>query len=228
MPTLTMDIREQKEAIDGFKAFVPQHFPDWTLDVRQIEVGDFAVGNSLGLEHKAPQDFLSSLASGRLFAQAQELGEAYERAFIVVDGNQPEMLWSGWNRIGPKATRAAIASLACHFGVPVLFAGPQRSDYMYFVLTLAEKSQGDSSFHYSPLRRKASSEEQGAHLLGGLPGIGRKRAQAIIAAYGSPLAALNNYTKWSDLDGIGKNTVAKVKDVLEPAAHGTLPPAGPG
>ena len=121
-----------------------------------------------------------------------------------------------------------MASLACHFGVPVLFCGPGKSDFLWFITALAAKSQGDSNFFYSPLRRKASSEEHGAHLLGGLPGIGRKRAQAIIKHYGSPLAALNNWRDWHDtIDGIGKGTCTKVGNVLEPPPGGALAPATP-
>jgi ERCC4-type nuclease len=225
MPTLTVDLREQKEIIDGVRDFVPRNFQGWEVDARMIEVGDFSVGNALGIEHKAPSDFLGSLASGRLFAQAEELKGAYERAVILVDGNMPELLFDRWNRIGARATRGAIASLYCHFGVPVLFSGPGRSDFYWTIMQLAEKSQGDSSFFYSPLRRKASSEEHGAHLLGGLPGIGRKRAQAILAHFGTPLKALNHYRDWGNLDGIGKGTVAKVGAVLEPAPDGAAPPA---
>lgn len=216
--TLSIDLRESKKDIDAFRAFVPDRFPDWKVDVRLMEVGDYAVGDKLGVERKRPPDFIGSLQSGRLFQQAEELAESYEKAFIVVDG-VPRNLWSDpYARLTPQNAMGACASLAMRRGTPVLFTGRKPEHFMLQVMKLAEKSQGVGSFVYNPIRRQGSKKERGLHLIAGLPGVGPKRAKVILDEYGSPLNALQNYEEWKNVNGIGTGTIEKVREVLDAPA----------
>lgn len=216
MGTLTLDIRESKKTIELFRRVVPEKWPDWTVDVRKIEVGDFAVEDRVGIEHKAPADFLGCIDNGRLFQQAHELSQSYEKAFIVVDG-VPRNLWS--NSFIPKTADnifGVLSSLAMRQGVPVLFTGNMAVHFVTQVMKLAEKSEGEGSYAYNPIRRSASGRELGLHIIGSLKGVGPSRARALLDHYGSPLNALNNYGRWhKDVKGIGTTTSEKAGQVLE-------------
>lgn len=228
MPSLTIDLREKKRWLDQFRLFVPVHYPDWDVDARLIEVGDYAHSDLLGLEHKSPADFLGSLQSGKLFDQAHELAGAYQQAFIIVDG-VPRSLWTNaYVQYSEENIFGVLSSLAVRRRVPVLFSGltadmacalpgpsPAEVSFMTHVMKLVAKTQGDGSFTYNPVRRSGSKKERGLHLIGSLPGVGPKRARTILGFYKSPLEALQNYKHWSELDGIGKSTIEKAGEVLE-------------
>ena len=229
MPLLTIDLREKARWINQFRTWVPNVFPDWDIDARLIEVGDYAHSDLLGIEHKSPADFLGSLKNGKLFDQAHELAGAYQQAFIIVDG-VPRSLWT--NLYSPHSEDniwGVLSSLAIRHKVPVLFSGltadtgsllpgpsPAEVSFMTLVMKMCAKTQGDGSFVYNPVRRSGSKSERGLHLIGSLPGVGPKRARIILEHYGTPQLALANYMSWShDCTGIGKGTVDKVREVLE-------------
>ncbi len=225
MPVLTIDAREKTKWHTAFKDFVPVKFPDWDVDIRLIEVGDYAHSDLVGIEHKSPSDFLSSLQSGKLFDQAYELANAYRQAFIVVDG-VPRQLWSDeYVRHTADNIFGVLSSLAVRRRTPVLFTGSNEVHFMTQILKICAKTQGDGSFVYNPVRRNGSKREMGQHLIASLPGVGPKRAATILAFYKNPLEALANYKQWSTLDGIGTGTTSKVEEVLEAerqTAHGEV------
>lgn len=238
MPSLTIDLREKKRWLDQFRAFVPVHYPDWDVDARLIEVGDYAHSDLLGLEHKSPSDFLGSLQSGKLFDQAHELAGAYQQAFIIVDG-VPRSLWTNaYVQYSEENIFGVLSSLAVRRRVPVLFSGltadmacalpgpsPAEISFMTHVMKLVAKTQGDGSFTYNPVRRSGSKKERGLHLIGSLPGVGPKRARLILEHYGTPMLALANYKSWShDIKGIGNSTVEKCGEVLDCPADRETPP----
>lgn len=218
MPTLTLDIRESKKTIRAFRTYVSEKWPEWEVDVREIDVGDFAVEDKLGIEHKTPGDFVSSLNGNKLFQQAEELKRSYEKACIVVDGI-PRNLWE--NPYVPMTSDnvfGILSSLFMRRGVPVLFTGKRENLLVSQVMKLAEKTEGDGSFVYNPIRQQASKKELRLHLIASLRGVGPKRARGIIDFYGSPLEALKQYERWKDdIPGIGEATVQRAKEVLEDA-----------
>lgn len=225
MPVLTVDAREQKKWHNAFKLYGAQKFPDWQVDVRLIEIGDYAHEDLIGIEHKEPGDFLSSLRSGKLFDQAYELAGAYQQGFIVVNG-VPRQLWSDeYVRYGDDNIFGVLSSLAVRRKTPVLFTGSNDTHFMCQIFKLCSKTKGDGSFRYNPVRSNGSKKDRGLHLISSLPGVGPKRAHLILEHYGTPLAAITNYNRWNqDVKGIGNGTVDKCKDVLESAVDRTAPP----
>ena len=215
MPVLVVDERERHWHL-RFQIFCKSRFPDWEVNIRTIEIGDYAHSDLIGIEHKSPSDFLGSLQSGKLFDQAHELAGAYQQAFIVVDG-VPRQLWSDeYVRQSSDNIFGVLSSLAVRRRTPVLFTGSNDVDFMTQVVKLCAKTQGDGSFTYNPVRRNGSKSEFGKHLIASLPGVGPKRASLILEKYATPLEALQNYNRWQhDVKGIGKGIVDKVKQVLE-------------
>lgn len=219
MPTLVIDERERAWHL-RFDIFCKAKFPEWQTEVRTIEVGDYAHADLLGIEHKSPEDFLSSLQSGRLFNQAHELAQAYQQAFIVVDG-VPRQLWSSsYVPYSAENIHGVLASLAVRRRTPVLFTGSNEVDFMTTIVKLVDKTQGDGSFVYNPVRSKGTKRELARHLIAALPGVGPKRAATILEAYKTPLEALIDYKNWVKLDGIGNSTIQRAAEVLEQASDG--------
>ncbi|MCK4714853.1 MAG: hypothetical protein KAT35_04710, partial [Candidatus Aenigmarchaeota archaeon] len=83
----------------------------------RLEVGDYIVSKRVCVERKTVSDFVNSMIDKRLFQQAKDLSEQFEKPIIIVEG--AEDIFSQRN-VHPNAIRGAIASLIIDFGIPIL------------------------------------------------------------------------------------------------------------
>ena len=75
------------------------------VQVQRLRVGDVAVGDRVLIERKTVDDYLASLADGRLFRQATQLAAA-PRPILIREGD-PAVLHG---RIDPGALRGVVPS----------------------------------------------------------------------------------------------------------------------
>lgn len=210
LPLLQIDAREPRDVIDKLRERAPKH--GLQVKVGLYEVADYFVGNRLGIERKTPSDFRGSIVSKRLFAQAEELHQNFETAIILVDGSYKQVLYDRFApRMNGAPMRAAVCSLYARRGVSVFFAD---DDFLGTLLTLAEKATKEPTVEYDPVRRGATVEESRVHLLAGLPGLGPKRAKALIERFGTPIGAFLHVEEWKQVEGIGPKTIEKAKKVI--------------
>jgi ERCC4-type nuclease len=185
---------------------------DWTVESDKLAVGDYIVGNVLGVERKSPSDFLGSFSSGRLQQQCHELAEAFATPVLLIEGSIEDVLFDKYRNFNPNAVTAMIASLTVKTRVIPLFCGGKGTIHM--VKWLALKAVDDSVVSYTPIRPKASQDDLQLFFLASLPGVGNEKARALLEFYGTPLRALNAWDKWEEVEGFGKKTIERVGNVI--------------
>ena len=174
-------------------------------------------GALLAVERKTPSDLLSTLRSQRLFPQLVKLREQSPFAYLVITGGlypaandtcwteEPGMA-AGTRETGWRWSDVQGALLTCQeIGVHVVFAHGDL-DYEGTVLRLGNRDR--SAKRVAPARLTEAIDDREA-FLAGIPGIGPERAQALLAACGSPawaLHALTEHTTQTRLAGIGPKT----------------------
>lgn len=208
MIEVRVDHRESPKSIIAIRDSLPA--PTYSVSIDVLNVGDIVVNDTLGIEHKTPSDFWGSVRDRRIFAQATELREAYPNAFIVVSGTLDDVCRASGGQ--ESAALGAVTSLLARYKIPVVFAGERFSEVL---VKLVEKTTDGRTVEYNPIRKNATSKQIQEHLLASIPGVGPKRAKAILAHYGGPLAALNAVDSWVELDGIGQKTVDGVRLYLD-------------
>ena len=177
---------------------------------RKLDIGDYVLPNDVGVERKKAMDFISSIVDGRLFEQGRELLRAYSKAYVVVEGD----LWRALNRrdVHRHSVLGALSTLV-DIGIKVLYT-PDEEGTAYVLKSLAEKA-GGRGIKAVPVKRGETIRDAQIQFLSSLPGIGPRRAEALLRAFGTPLNALNNLGQWARrVDSINEGIVSLVRKVL--------------
>ncbi len=160
---------------------------------RKLDIGDYVLPSNVGVERKRAMDFISSIVDGRLFEQGRELLRAFDRAYIIIEGD----LWRAINRrdVHRHSVLGALSTLI-DMGIRILYT-PDEEGTAYVLKSLAEKAGSRGGIKTIPIKRSETIRDAQIQFLSSLPGIGLKRAEALLKAFGTPLDALNNLGQWT-------------------------------
>lgn len=169
----------------------------------QLPVGDYVVSDRLAIERKSAADFAQSLMDGRLFEQASRLMESFQRGVMIVQGTP---------KLKPEVFQGALASLIRR-GIAVVLTQDDEETVDWIVLLAKQenkpgKAQGVRKKSLDPdktaeyilatvpgISLNTAKEllmqfgslrsvlEASARELQSVPGIGKKRAEAISALF---------------------------------------------
>lgn len=213
---VVMDDREPREIM----ASVFASFDFLSLSIRRLSVGDYLVDEFLLIERKTYSDLVCSIIDGRLFDQAVRLSQAEQPAAFVVeitaeDLQSTHMRW--------EAVQGALIAVTLFMGVPVW---PSRSPeetvrtFLFAARQHRAAALGALPRHGWRPKRKAALQ---SYILQGLPGIGPKRAKALIERFGSVEAVFKaDDSALMDVQGLGADVVRKIRSAIEeqyPAYH---------
>jgi DNA excision repair protein ERCC-4 len=218
------DDRERPSGIPGLLAAQT----DVDLRVERLPVGDYLVDDSVVIERKTAVDFAQSIVDGRLFAQASRLASGQRRPAIIIVGTGRE--WAGLG-VPRHALQGALITLMLIFDIPVfraLDADEAARLIVYVGRQLARLRNPDLAI-CRPAKAKRKRTRQ-LRLLQNLPGIGPKRAGALLEHFVTVRACLD--ASGADLEqvtGIGRGTAqAIVSTVNETRADYTTHAADAG
>ena len=160
---------------------------DVRIRIRMLRTGDYAVGRWIGVERKTAEDLARSIVDGRLFRQAAALAGSYPRPVVLLEGFIPGRPILN---VSAEAIRGALISLATVFRVPVLIPqGPEEGAEM---IVMASR-QFRKSFHAGYVRagyRPRGLRARRLFVLQGLPGVGPRRATALLNRFGDPASVM--------------------------------------
>ncbi|MFA4946267.1 MAG: ERCC4 domain-containing protein [Candidatus Micrarchaeia archaeon] len=175
----------------------------------RLSVGDYVLSARACVERKTAQDFESSVLDGRLFAQAQELREAFASPIIAVTGKKFE-------RLQPAALRGAFISLAVDYKIPLLFFDSD-AELAEFIYALGEREQllepREARVRFG--RKGDSQAERQRFIVESLPLIGPKVARALLEHFGSIERLMSaSAEELMEVDGVGGKRAEEIRRVL--------------
>jgi Fanconi anemia group M protein len=181
-PLIVADHRERAGGVVACLADLPGVRVEWA----HLVVADFLLGDGVAVERKSARDFVASILDRRLFDQAEQLLNSYERPLVVLEGDP---LSTGL-RVHPNAVRGALAHLTVMRRIPVLpSAGPEETAKLLAVIARQVQGPRDERPR-SPAKRRAGSVRQHQEAVAAsLPGVGTVLARRLLEHSGS-LAAL--------------------------------------
>lgn len=215
--SVLVDQREPSTTVEELRAA----FPDVPVATALLDTGDAWLATSDGallvVERKTPQDLLSSIDDGRLFAQVAQMREVSAWAYLVVTGpvmcGSDGLVWlerrsTRWNY---DAVQGALVSVQ-ESGVAVVTCRDR--DYGGCLGRLASRSRGVSRV---PPSRPIGLAGPGEVALAALPGIGPERVDALLTYCGTPALALvylSGNGNGESVPGVGPKTRAAVRHAL--------------
>ncbi|MFH0970287.1 MAG: DEAD/DEAH box helicase [Candidatus Diapherotrites archaeon] len=201
------DTREQASSVMRELSF----YPDLRMHVKQLEVGDFVVGENVVIERKTIEDFLQSLIDGRLLGQLLSMSQAYAKPLLFLEG-KPEELFTKRN-IHENAVIGTLTTIALTYRIPILFT-QDAQDTAKFIHQIAKKEQEnkESDIRIRLGRKGLSLNEQQRFIVEGLPNIGPTAAHALLEHFGNIQAIINAEEK--DLIKVEKIGPKKAKNIV--------------
>ena len=180
------------------------------VTARVLNVGDFILSERVVAERKTRSDFENSIIDGRLFQQAKNLIENFERALLIVEGERFE------ERVSKPALLGALASLLADYGIPIFFTKDQeKTAELLFAIAKREQLGGHREIRLKGDKRARGLAAQQQMLVECLPGIGPKRAKSLLAHFKSVEKIIcAGEREFQEVEGIGKETARAIRKVL--------------
>jgi len=186
---------------------------DVSVTVRRLALGDYMVDGRLLVERKTVRDFAVSILEGRLFSQAYRMvRSAGRQTCLILEGIGRDILSTGMSR---EALQGALITVTLVHGMPVLRStGPEETAS----LLLTAGRQLEARALGLPLRygsKPKSTERVRLHLLQAVPGVGKVRAKALLASFGTPAGVCaGTLDEIARVTGVGDTTARSLWEVL--------------
>lgn len=197
----------------------------WREEV--LDAADIVI-NGVGFERKTPSDFASSMMDGRLDAQAEKLTDAYDHAYVLIEGD-----FSHWDKLtytslNPHSLRGKAASLTARYGLPVIptSGNPDTPEghrrLIDYAIRLARKHTEAPTSSFLPTGPVGRDEPAGKRMWACLPNVGPELADRLWEAFGSPVDFVRyvgpadaREARLVEVDGIGEVTARRLLDAME-------------
>src|SRR5258708_32172647 len=217
---IRIDTQEQRSGIPALLAAMPQVH----IEMIPLRMGDYDVGGNARrvFERKTGNDFVSSLAQGRLFSQLTTLRKNRFAPILLLEGDP---LCVDHSLMRPESIRGALTYITAILRVPILpSSGPAESAHL--VYAAARQCQvGHASPGPAAGRRGASLRERQMQIVLSLPGIGPVTARAVCARFRSLHDLLSaDAAQLSTVPGISPTRAAALEQLL----HAALPSSEDG
>jgi len=192
-------------------------FQEITLTRKRLPTGDFIVGRRLLIERKTVKDFAVSLLDGRLFNQAKRMAQSHLRPAWILEGDAQS--WRSLN-IRREAIQGALINLMLIYDLPVLRSTrPEETAHLllYTGRQIQRALQGGNAI--GKRYGIAKSPQSGRlRLLQSLPGVGPKRAKALLQTFGSIRGCINaSNEELLKVDGMGRALAERICKTVEEA-----------
>ena len=178
----------------------------------QLSVADYLISGKVAVELKKVPDFVDSLIDHRLLEQVRQLKQHFEKAVVVIEGE--EDMYS-LRKVHANALRGLLASIVLDFGVPVLYTKNSK-DTAALLAVMAKREQDtqrDFSYHE---RKPRTLQEQQEFLVSALPGIGVVTAKNLLLYFGSVKVIVNaSREELMKLEGVGEKTADRLVEMFE-------------
>ena len=111
-----------------------------TLSKLQRRIADYIVSEEVCVERKTISDLVDSIIDGRVFSQAREMTNCFEKPIMIIEGDLRE----GFKRIGENQLTGAILSIIMDFRIGFLITRDERETAIA-IYNLARREQEKGS-----------------------------------------------------------------------------------
>lgn len=173
-----------------------------------LEVGDFICSESVCIERKSYDDFVSSVIDGRIFEQSKLMKENFEKAIVVVEGYSIR-------DVNENALKGAIASLLIDFDISIL-STKNPMDTAKTIYWVAKKEQKEGKGISIKVGKKPKSEkDMQEFIVGSIPGISTVLTKRLLEHFGNVEEVFTAFEEeLMKVKGMKKSAVKKIRKVL--------------
>jgi Fanconi anemia group M protein len=169
-------------------------FNGFKVEVRSLDVCDFVVSDRVGIERKNCTDFLGSMKDGRLFSQAKDISEIYEKPMLILEGQMKKVIKRSAMKL--SSIYGALSSLVLDYGFNIIpTVNPETTAILLHRLAYREQVNNERTIQFRSINRNLPIHEQQIFLLSGLPKIGTTLAVELLNKFNTPFRVLEEFTR---------------------------------
>jgi ERCC4-type nuclease len=200
--TLICDYRE-KEVIEHLKRSGAE-----VLE-KGLDIGDFICSNRVCVERKSHSDFVSSIIDGRIFEQAQNMRDNFEKPVVVIEGSSDR-------QISENALKGAVASLLLDFGVSLVNTkNPCDTAKTLFWMARREQTDMRGIIKSNTAKKPKDVKRLQEFIVSSIPGISTTIAKRMLSKFGAVERIFHASEKeLMEVDGVGEKLAKKIRNVL--------------
>ncbi|MCD6434458.1 MAG: DEAD/DEAH box helicase, partial [Candidatus Diapherotrites archaeon] len=147
--------------------------------LKRLDVADYVISKDIAVERKTVADFLASIVDKRLFIQAKQLAESFEKPLLIVEGNFNELFYL--RNIHRNAVIGALTSIALDYRIPIIFSkSPEESAEIIYAIAKREQLNKGKEIALRVGKKGFSLSEQQQFLVESLPLVGPSLAKKIL------------------------------------------------
>lgn len=175
-----------------------------------LKVGDYICSDRVCVERKFSEDFINSIIDGRLFKQAEELRDNFEKPILLIEGSYFR------ENMNENAIKSAMASILLDYEIPIITT-KNEEDTAKTIFWLAKREQTETK---RPMGIKGKKKPKDLkklqeHILSSFPGVSKILSKRILQEFKN----IKNFTnaeeiKIKKVDGIGKVLAKNLYKVL--------------
>ncbi len=151
------------------------------IEFKELKIGDYIVKDTI-IERKTVSDFISSMINQRLLKQIEELKQ-YQNKLIIIEGISEKELYQDENySVNPNAIRGFLLSITLKHKIPLIFS-KNSEDTAKFISVLSKKREKEINLNAK--KKTLNKKEQLQFIIEGFPGVGPKKARALLEKFGS-------------------------------------------
>ena len=181
------------------------------VEIRRLEVGDYALGERLLVERKTVRGLHLSIVEGRLWSQLSRLRRATQFPYLVVEGPDIDD-----GPLGASAVRGACVAIIGQ-GIPLVFTSDKADTAVWLRLLALRSDRGRISrdrprYAHPP---KPSEQRVAEAMLAAVPNISVQRARALLSRFGSVTGVVSaGHDAWLQTPGIGPAAARELQRAL--------------
>ena len=178
----------------------------------RLKVGDFEVNRRWVFERKTITDLCMSLIDGRLFSQTLRMLQTDKHQVMILQGSTSDAASVNVSR---EALSGALITINVFFNIPIMRAINEAEVVKLIKYTVIQGRRYSKEGVHRHGYRPKKIERQKLFLLQGLPGIGYKRAVALLEHFGSVGNIMRaDEDSLAAVKGIGKETAHRICQIL--------------
>ncbi|HLC98351.1 MAG TPA: DEAD/DEAH box helicase [Candidatus Nanoarchaeia archaeon] len=178
-----------------------------SVKTAQLQVADYVLSGTVGVELKKVPDFVASIIDGRLLDQVRELKQNFDKAVVIIEGEEDIY---AVRQVHANAIRGMLAAIVLDFHVPILYTKNPRDTAQLLAVMARREQDKDRDFSYHA-RKPRTEQEQQEFIVSSLPGLGVQTARRLLETFGSIKALVNaSRQELLEIEGIGEKTADKI------------------
>ena len=195
--------------------------------VERLDVADYMVGRSYGVERKTPHDLINSIIDRRLFEQARYMSRAFERSVVVVEGDLGAAL--AVRDVRAAQVYGALAALV-DMGLSVMFTRSYVETALLIYSLWRRAAAGGRERYLPPVKLRVVKYNKGVavaqlNLVASLPGINVELAHRILSHFKTPRRFFKaSSAELRRVPGLGDKRVRKIIEVLDTVYDSSISP----